>query len=176
MILKYGKKYRESGRFRNPCCMYLVVFFFFFLSIYLFGCTGSQLPLPESSLCHAGSFTEAHRFSSCGVQTPQLPSIGSKSSRLQQLQQAGLSAHGMWDLTSLTRDQTRVPCIAGWILKHWTPRAVSVVHFNGSIHIFQFCKMFMISLFDYFLPFVSSYLYLFSSVQSLSCVRLFATP
>ena len=27
----------------------------------------------------------------------------------------------MWDLSSLTRDQTHVPCIARWIVNHWTP-------------------------------------------------------
>ena len=38
----------------------------------------------------------------------------------------------MWDLTSLTRDQTCVPCIARWILNHWTTRKVpSLGAFNG---------------------------------------------
>ena len=27
--------------------------------------------------------------------------------------------HVMWDLSSLTRYQTCVPCIVGWILNHW---------------------------------------------------------
>ena len=26
---------------------------------------------------------------------------------------------GVWDLSSLTRDQTHVPCIGGQILNHW---------------------------------------------------------
>ena len=30
----------------------------------------------------------------------------------------------MWDLSSLTRDQIHVPCIARWILHHWTTREV----------------------------------------------------
>ena len=30
----------------------------------------------------------------------------------------------MWDLSFLTRDQTCVPCIARWILNHWTIREV----------------------------------------------------
>ena len=29
---------------------------------------------------------------------------------------------GMWDLSSLTRDQTCVPCIGGLIVNHWTTR------------------------------------------------------
>ena len=32
--------------------------------------------------------------------------------------------HGMWDLSSLTRDWTHIPCIAKWILKPWTTRKV----------------------------------------------------
>ena len=34
--------------------------------------------------------------------------------------------HGMWDLGSLTRDWTHVPCIAKQILNHWTMREVPV--------------------------------------------------
>ena len=30
----------------------------------------------------------------------------------------------MWDLSSLTRDQTHILCIASWILNHWTTRQV----------------------------------------------------
>ena len=33
--------------------------------------------------------------------------------------------HGTWDLSSLSRDQTRIPCIARWILNHWATREVS---------------------------------------------------
>jgi len=29
---------------------------------------------------------------------------------------------GIWDLTSLTRDQIPIPCIARQILNHWTTR------------------------------------------------------
>ena len=31
----------------------------------------------------------------------------------------------MWDLSSLTRDGTHVPCIGRWILSPWTTREVS---------------------------------------------------
>ena len=31
---------------------------------------------------------------------------------------------GMWDLSSLTRDRTHVPCIGRRILNHWTTREV----------------------------------------------------
>ena len=32
--------------------------------------------------------------------------------------------HGVWDLSSLTRDRTCVPCIGRRILNHWTTREV----------------------------------------------------
>ena len=31
---------------------------------------------------------------------------------------------GTWDLHSLTRDRTRILCIARWILNHWTTSEV----------------------------------------------------
>ena len=31
---------------------------------------------------------------------------------------------GMWGLSSLTRGQTHVPCIARWILNRWTTKEV----------------------------------------------------
>ena len=30
----------------------------------------------------------------------------------------------MWDLSFLTRDGTHVPCIARWVINHWTSRKV----------------------------------------------------
>ena len=33
------------------------------------------------------------------------------------------------NLSSLTRDQTHLPCTAGWILNHWTTREVPILHF-----------------------------------------------
>ena len=37
----------------------------------------------------------------------------------------------MWDLSSLTRDWTHVPCIGRWILNHWTTREVPIIgHFG----------------------------------------------
>ena len=32
--------------------------------------------------------------------------------------------HGVWDLSSSTRDQARIPCIGRQILNHWTTREV----------------------------------------------------
>ena len=37
--------------------------------------------------------------------------------------------HGMWDLSSPTRDRTHVPCIGRWILNHWTTRGVPSIYF-----------------------------------------------
>ena len=56
------------------------------------------------SLWHAGSLVEARKLSSCGA-WDSLP-------------------HGMWDLSSPTRDQTRVPCSGRQILYYWTTRKV----------------------------------------------------
>ena len=57
-----------------------------------------------SSSWRSVSLVEARGLSSCGAWA-QLP-------------------HGMWDLSSLTRDQTHIPCIGRWILNHWTAREV----------------------------------------------------
>ena len=65
-----------------------------------------------SSLQHMGIFVVSRglfwcrpcRLSSCGTQT-QLP-------------------QGMWDLSSLARDRTCVPCTARQILSHWTTKQV----------------------------------------------------
>ena len=35
-----------------------------------------------------------------------------------------LALQGMWDLSSLTRDQTFIPCVGRWSLNHWTTREV----------------------------------------------------
>ena len=37
-------------------------------------------------------------------------------------EKAQLLAQGMWDLNSLTRDRTHVPCIGKWLLNHWITR------------------------------------------------------
>ena len=42
----------------------------------------------------------------------------------------------MWDLSSLTRDQTHVPCVAGQILNHWTTREVPWSGFHVYLFIF----------------------------------------
>ena len=39
------------------------------------------------------------------------------------------SSCGMWDLSSPTRDRTRVPCIGRRILNHWTTREVPLCVF-----------------------------------------------
>ena len=72
------------------------------------------------SLRHASSLVEARKLSSCGVQA-WLP-------------------HSMWNLSSLTRDQTRVPCIVRRILYHWTTREVPyivfLIQFNFTIRLY----------------------------------------
>jgi len=43
---------------------------------------------------------------------PRAPRLSSSSTQI--------SCSGMWDLCSLTRDRTYVPCVATQILNHWT--------------------------------------------------------
>ena len=38
--------------------------------------------------------------------------------------------HGMWDLSSPTRDQTWVPRVASWILNFWITMEIPVINFN----------------------------------------------
>ena len=40
-----------------------------------------------------------------------------------------LLLQGMWDLNSMTRERTHIPCIGRWILNHWTTRKVPPYHF-----------------------------------------------
>ena len=73
--------------------------FMHFNNFYLFGCI-------ESQLWRAGSCVAEHGLSSYSTR-------------------AQLS-HAMWDLSSVTRNQTCVPYIGRWILIHWTTREVPV--------------------------------------------------
>ena len=41
--------------------------------------------------------------------------------------------HGVWNLSSQTRDRTRVPSIGMWVLNHWTTREVLNSVFNFKI-------------------------------------------
>ena len=35
----------------------------------------------------------------------------------------------MWDISSLTKDQTHISCITRWILNHWTTKEVPLAGF-----------------------------------------------
>ena len=72
------------------CYRILLYLFFLYLFVYLFGFMGSWLQ-------HRWSFIVACGLSSCRMRAP-LP-------------------HSTWDLTSLTRVWTCVPCLARWTLK-----------------------------------------------------------
>ena len=65
---------------------------------------GSSLCHEDLSLRHVDSLFAVQGLSSCSTQAELLC--------------------GMWDLSSLTRDQTPVLCIARQILNHWTDREV----------------------------------------------------
>ena len=99
-------------------CPFLLLFIYFWLHQVLVAahgifietcgifCCGTQASL---QLWRAGflSLVQAHKLSSCGAR-------------------AQLSS-GMWDASSLTRDQTYVLCIGRWILHHWTTREVPFI-------------------------------------------------
>ena len=59
----------------------------------------------------------AYGLSKCDAQAPEHTDFSKCDTRAQLL-------HGMWNLSSQTRDWTCVPCIARWILSHWTTREV----------------------------------------------------
>ena len=40
--------------------------------------------------------------------------------------------HSLWDLSSLTRAQTCIPCIARQILNHWATRKIPSIHLLGA--------------------------------------------
>ena len=76
-----------------------------------------------SSLWHAGSFVAVcGLLSSCGAQALWLWHAGSRVCRHSSC--GVLVALRHVDLSSLTRDQTRVPCIGRRILNPWTTREV----------------------------------------------------
>ena len=56
---------------------------------------------------------------------------------------------GMWNLSSVTRDRTRSPCIGRWNLNHWTTREVPLALF---FRLFLFFLMWTI--FRVFIEFV----------------------
>ena len=82
----------------------------FFFNIYFFDCVVSQLCVSDAIFC------SVHGLSSWGSWAQLLL--------------------GMWDLSSLTRDRTCIPCMAIWTLNPWTTREVPVMRFligNGEI-------------------------------------------
>ena len=76
---------------------------FTFLFVYLLGCIGSQLWHMGSSLCHADLLLQ------CSDSLVVVLGLSSCSMQAQLLE-------GMWDLSSLTRNQTPIPCIASGFL------------------------------------------------------------
>ena len=69
---------------------------------------------PGSLLHHVGSFVGVPRLSTCGTWAPE--GSGSVVS--------AKHATSMRDLSSRTRNQTSLPCVARRVLKHWTSRKV----------------------------------------------------
>ena len=129
-------------------------FLFFFLAMsglscstrYL--CSGTQAPL---QLWWEG-------FRACGLSSWWHKGSLVEACRLRKFQHAGLVTRSVWDLSSLTRDQTHVPCIGRQTLNHWITREV-------------------FPQFSYFLPNVPvKALLLLLLLTDFSHVRLCATP
>ena len=49
--------------------------------------------------------------------------------------------HDMWDLSSLTSNQTHTRCIGRWILNCWTPRKVPQYAFYSDPQVQRLCKI-----------------------------------
>ena len=105
------------------------LFFLIFIWLHWVLVVGSLVPHADLSLQSTGSSlrrpgSRARRLSSCGTWALQLWRAGSLvvAHRLQNTQ--AQLPHDMWDLSSTTRDQTRIPCIGRQILNHWTTREV----------------------------------------------------
>ena len=87
------------------------------------------------------SLAETFRIFFCDTRALAV-ACGLQSTQAQQLWHMGLVAprrvgcqfpHGVWDLSSLTRDQTCVPCTGRQIFNHWTTRKSSrLVRFFGA--------------------------------------------
>ena len=103
------------------------------LSIYLFYLAASGLSYSTRDLCSimrdlllwcTDSLDEAHKVSSCTTKA-SLPCC-------------------MWDLSSPTRDQTQVPCIARQILNHWVIREVPHIHILKLLSPIQNTNLFLL--------------------------------
>ena len=110
---------------RCQTCFQWVNLFFNLLFIYLyciFGCVGSQLRHAGSSLRHAGSFPMVYRplssFQSVWVLQRVARQLQLRCASSVVVAHGAQLPHGIWDLSSLTRDRTPVPCIVSKILYH----------------------------------------------------------
>ena len=65
--------------------------------------------------------------------------------------------HGMWDLSSSTRDRTCGPCLAKWILNHWTTREDPL------------CGLLSMSLYE-MLPSTSAHILLAVGISFVNCL------
>ena len=52
--------------------------------------------------------------------------------------------HSMWDLNSLARDQTHIPCIERQILNHWTTRKSHEFRFSVILSLFTVLESYCI--------------------------------
>ena len=96
----------------------IIVYYYYFLAALSLRCSMQAFSsCGVWALEHAGSAVLMHELSGCGMQTSLAAMHGLSC----------CETCGLWHLSSLTRDQTCIPCIGRWILNHWTTREVPAV-------------------------------------------------
>ena len=93
----------------------------------IFCCGMQALCCSVRALELTGSGVAAYGLSSCGAWAPEHTGSVDAVCRLK-------LPCGMWDLSCLTRDRTRVPYIGRRILNHWTTREISDQQFKKKVN------------------------------------------
>ena len=112
-------------------CRHLFILTLFLVFIYFIWLHQALVTAPGTFVASCGTFfwstdslDEAHKVSSCTTK-------------------ASLRCC-MWDLSSPTRDQTQVPCIARQILNHWVIREVPHIHILKLLSPIQNINLFLL--------------------------------
>ena len=104
----------------------MLLYLFLYLAVSGLSCGMQDLccSVRDLLLRHVGSFVAACRLQS--TRALQLWYMGSRARGLSSCSMRAQLTRGMWDLSSPTRDRTRISCIGRRILNHWTTREVPV--------------------------------------------------
>ena len=133
------------------CVCFIYLFYYYFLAALGLSCGMWGLRCGTWALCFGAwaslqlwrTGSRVRGLCSCGVRGPEC--VGSVVCGMQALYLRHASSVvvvrrlmpcSMWDLSSLTRDQTCLPCIGRQILYHWTTREVPVCFNNDYFFLF----------------------------------------